>query len=173
MALCGNNLKCVISKCMLSMKFVSTSCKVVLKWMPQNPFDEKSKLVQVRVSPVRQQAITWNYFDPDLCCQMASLGHNKSTHWGLNKTDINLQMTFSNSQKYLVYNNSNFTEACSSGSNRQSALGHNELSDGLIHNTGLIIIIVHAYVLASNGTRPSAGIIVITGLLMAWYWPDT
>ena len=26
---------------------------------------------------VRQQAITWAKVDPDLCCHMASLGHNE------------------------------------------------------------------------------------------------
>ena len=30
-----------------------------------------------------QQAITWVNVDPDLCCHMASLGHNVLTHWGL------------------------------------------------------------------------------------------
>ena len=29
------------------------------------------------IATVRQQAITWANDDPDLCCHMASLGHNK------------------------------------------------------------------------------------------------
>ena len=32
---------------------------------------------------VRQQAITWANVDPDLCCHLASPGHNELTHWGV------------------------------------------------------------------------------------------
>ena len=32
--------------------------------------------------PIRWQAITWTNVDQDLCCHMASLGHNGLTHWG-------------------------------------------------------------------------------------------
>ena len=43
---------------------------------------DKSTLVQVIVYAIRQHTITRANVDPDLCCQMASLGHNKllSTH---------------------------------------------------------------------------------------------
>ena len=46
--------------------------------MPQDLSDDKSTLVQVMAfDAVRQQAITWATFDPDLCRQMASLGPNE------------------------------------------------------------------------------------------------
>ena len=40
------NFKSVISECMLRIKLMSTSCKNIW-WMPQETFDNKSKLVQV------------------------------------------------------------------------------------------------------------------------------
>ena len=41
-----NNLKCVIFEHMLWIKFVSTSCKLALRWMPLNTFDDKLIFVQ-------------------------------------------------------------------------------------------------------------------------------
>ena len=42
---CGSNLKSVTSEHMLQIDLSST-CKIALKWMPQNTFDDKSTLVQ-------------------------------------------------------------------------------------------------------------------------------
>ena len=45
---CGSNFKSVISKHIIWwINFMSTSCEIVLKWMPQNTFNEKSTLVQI------------------------------------------------------------------------------------------------------------------------------
>ena len=48
--------------------------------MPQNPIDDKSTLDQVMTS----LPCTWPKVDQDLCCHMASLGHN----------ELNLQWIF-------------------------------------------------------------------------------
>ena len=45
--------------------------------MPQSTFDDKSTLVKELIGAVRQQAITRTKVCPDLCCHMASLGHNE------------------------------------------------------------------------------------------------
>ena len=60
----------------------STSCEIALRWIPLDLTDAESILVQVMawclmLGAVRQQAITWANVDPDLCCHMASLGHNE------------------------------------------------------------------------------------------------
>ena len=47
---CGNNFGSVISKSMLRIKFLSTPCDVALMWKPNNTFEDKSTLVQVRAS---------------------------------------------------------------------------------------------------------------------------
>ena len=57
---CGWNFKSVISKHMLWIKFMSTCCEIVFRWMPQNTFDDKSALVK-GLSPVTR----------NLCCQSA------------------------------------------------------------------------------------------------------
>ena len=44
---CGNHFKSVISKHMLWIKFMGTSCEIALRRMPQNTFDNKPTLVQV------------------------------------------------------------------------------------------------------------------------------
>ena len=44
---CGSNLKGVLSKHMLRIKFVSISGEIGLRWRPYNTFDVKSTLVQV------------------------------------------------------------------------------------------------------------------------------
>ena len=43
---CVSNFERVISEHMLGIKFMSTSWKMALKWMPQNTFNDKSTLVQ-------------------------------------------------------------------------------------------------------------------------------
>ena len=55
-----SNFKSVVSKNMLYIyvKFMSTSCKISLRWMPQNTSVDNSTLVQV-IAAVRKQAITW------------------------------------------------------------------------------------------------------------------
>ena len=47
---CGMNFKCVISVHMLWHKFISTSCEIVLRWMPQSTFEDKSTLILVMAS---------------------------------------------------------------------------------------------------------------------------
>ena len=44
---CDGNFNSVISEQMLWIKFMSTSCETALRWMPQNIFDEKFRLIQV------------------------------------------------------------------------------------------------------------------------------
>ena len=63
------NFRCIIFKLTLVNGGWGISYEIALKWMPLDLTDDKSTLVQVR-----QQAITWANVDPDLCCQMASLG---------------------------------------------------------------------------------------------------
>ena len=48
------------------------SCEIALIWLLVDFTWFRSWL-----GAVRQQAITWANFDPDLCRQMASLGHNE------------------------------------------------------------------------------------------------
>ena len=43
---CGSNSKSVIFEHMLLIKFVSTSCEISLRWMPQNAFEDNSPLVE-------------------------------------------------------------------------------------------------------------------------------
>ena len=45
--------------------------------MPQNLPDEKSKLVQVMLSAIKQQAIICANVHPDLCRHMTSLCHTE------------------------------------------------------------------------------------------------
>ena len=51
---------------------MSTPCEIVRMWVPQNPINEKSTLVQVMT--LCRQAITWSSVDPDLC------RHNELAH---------------------------------------------------------------------------------------------
>ena len=39
--------------------------------------DDKSILVQLILGAIRHETITWANVDPDLCCNMESLGHNE------------------------------------------------------------------------------------------------
>ena len=75
---CSINLdfKSVISEHKLQIKLMSISCKIALRWMPQNTFDGKSTLVTQWLKAVRQHAIN---VDPD-----SSLGHNVLKHTGTN-----------------------------------------------------------------------------------------
>ena len=52
---------------MLRIKFMSASCEISLRLMPQNTFDDKSTLVQVMASVVRQQTTARAIIGPDLC----------------------------------------------------------------------------------------------------------
>ena len=45
----GSNFKSVIFKYMLQIKFMSASCGIAPRWMPQNIFDDESTLVQEMV----------------------------------------------------------------------------------------------------------------------------
>ena len=60
---CGSNFTSAIFKLILRNDTLSTPCKIVLIWVPQNPIDEKSTLVQV---------MAW-------CCQATS--HYLSQYW--------------------------------------------------------------------------------------------
>ena len=68
------------------------SCEIVPRWISMDCSDGKSTLVQVMAWAVRQQAITWANVDPDLCCHMASLGHNELTHQHPFVLTLQLQM---------------------------------------------------------------------------------
>ena len=48
--------------------------EIALRGMPQDLTDDKSTLGQVMAWCRKASAITWANVDPDLCCQMASLG---------------------------------------------------------------------------------------------------
>ena len=84
-----SNFTRVIFKVILQNNSWSTSCEIVLRWMPQNPTDDKSTLVQVMACAIRQQAITWVNVDPHLCCQMTSLGYNELTIWSTGRSCFN------------------------------------------------------------------------------------
>ena len=43
----GNNIKSAISGLMSRITFMTTSCKIALRWMPQDTLDDKSSLLQV------------------------------------------------------------------------------------------------------------------------------
>ena len=45
--ICINNSESIILKHMLRIKFISTACKIALRWVPQNLTNKKSTLVQV------------------------------------------------------------------------------------------------------------------------------
>ena len=102
---CGSKFKSVISEHMLWIyKFMNTSCKIALGWMPQNFYDDNSTFVQVMawchqapshyISGLVQERcnsnalamelrlscvnpLTWANADPDLCPYIVSLGHNE------------------------------------------------------------------------------------------------
>ena len=61
---------------MLLIKLIS-SCEIALSLMLQNAFEDKSALVQVMAWG--HLVIVWTNIDQDLCCHMASLGHNMWT----------------------------------------------------------------------------------------------
>ena len=81
---------------MIWINFMSSLCQIVLRLMPQKPFDRKSTLVQVMAWCHQAQAITWANVDPDLCHHMASWGHDELTHWGRDKMAAISQTTLSN-----------------------------------------------------------------------------
>ena len=49
---CENNFESVISKHMLWIKFMSISCEITLRRIPQNTFNDKSMLIQVMLSQI-------------------------------------------------------------------------------------------------------------------------
>ena len=53
------------------------SCEIALSWWSLDYLMISQHMVRLWLSAVRQQAITWNKVDPDLCRHMASLGHNE------------------------------------------------------------------------------------------------
>ena len=70
----GDNFKVIILRFMIQNSSLAT-CEIVLRPVPQNLTNENSTLIQV--GAVRHKAISWANVDPDLCCYMASLGHNE------------------------------------------------------------------------------------------------
>ena len=54
----------LISEHLLQITFMSTSCEIAPRWMPQNTCGDKSTFVQLMA---RQQAITYNNVDPVQC----------------------------------------------------------------------------------------------------------
>ena len=71
------NFKQVIFKLMLMIDDYTVSCEIALKWMPLDPTDEKSTLVQVmawcRQAPSDYLSQCW----PRSCHQMVSLDRNE------------------------------------------------------------------------------------------------
>ena len=65
------NLARVFFEFMLRIDILNTSCEICLRWVLQNPTDDKGTLIQA----IEQKAITWANFDPYICRHMASLGH--------------------------------------------------------------------------------------------------
>ena len=57
------------NKCILRIDILCTSCEIGLRWVPQNPIDNKSTLTQ--------QAVTCTNVDLDLSCHMVSVGHSE------------------------------------------------------------------------------------------------
>ena len=70
---CSSNFKSALSKHILQIKFMGTSCEIDIKWMPQTPLMTSQHWFRQWLGAVRQQASAWANVDPDLCCQMASL----------------------------------------------------------------------------------------------------
>ena len=58
---CSSSFESVISKYILRIKIMSTSCEIFHRWMPRNTFDDKSTCA------VWQKAITSASVEPDLC----------------------------------------------------------------------------------------------------------
>ena len=59
---CSYNLKCVISKFILEMKMLSSSCRITLCWIPHNLTDVKSTLIQVTAWCQHDDVIKWKHF---------------------------------------------------------------------------------------------------------------
>ena len=55
------------------------------------------------VSAVKQQAVTWANMDPDLCLQMASLGHKVLIYWHLHTMAAILRMAYSNMLEWKYF----------------------------------------------------------------------
>ena len=60
------------------------SCEIAFRWMSLDLADDSPTLVQVQLGAVRQQAIAWANVDPNIFCDMASLGYNELIY--VNKT---------------------------------------------------------------------------------------
>ena len=69
---CGSNSKSKIFKLYRIVVWALTA----VRWMPQNLTNEKLTLVQV-IPGSLVLSITWAFVDADLCCHIASLGHNE------------------------------------------------------------------------------------------------
>ena len=76
---CGSNF---ISVFFLRIDILSTACEIGLMWVPWNRIDNRSTFVQVMAWCHQAQAINGANVDPNLYCEMASLGHNDLIHWG-------------------------------------------------------------------------------------------
>ena len=67
---CEINFTSVFFKPILQINIFSTSCKIGLKWVPQDYFEW--------FGAIRPQAITWSHVNSDFSHHMVSLGHNES-----------------------------------------------------------------------------------------------
>ena len=70
------DFKCVYLKLNLGLNIFSIQVNAMLEWMPEDPIDGKSILVEVMVWCCHKQAITWTSIDQDLPWYLAFLGHN-------------------------------------------------------------------------------------------------
>ena len=77
---------------------MDTSREIALMWLPQNTFDDKTKLAQVKAWCRQATSNYLTYFNPDLCRHIASLIHNelKTYFWipALNALQPVLSMRF-------------------------------------------------------------------------------
>ena len=81
---CDSNVKSFISEHMLQIKFMSTTCEIALRWIPQNtvwpPLIISQHWCRSWFSAIRQQATTWANVNLDVCNHIASLEHNELTN---------------------------------------------------------------------------------------------
>ena len=67
----------VFSKLILGIHILRTFYEINVRWMPQNPTDDKSALVQVMIWCRQATSHYLSQFDPHLCCHMALLVFNE------------------------------------------------------------------------------------------------
>ena len=64
----GGNFTRLSGKCSSFIWILGIYCQTGISRVPRYPIDEKSKLINVWLGAVRQQAISWANLDPGICC---------------------------------------------------------------------------------------------------------